>query len=200
MKKRREKNMMKNLSLALAALALAGCASLGANTPPPAGPVFTLWSPGHADGSSLQQRHAGNLASNPNCVGQNVSPPLAWTNVPAGTRSFAMLMYDQEGRSGLGVAHWVAYDIPASVNAFAENEIGKPSPKYTGGKSTQSQAIYMGPCPPVNTGQHHYVYTVIATELEPGTLPAGLTMNELLERLNGRARGASSIVLRYGRP
>jgi phosphatidylethanolamine-binding protein (PEBP) family uncharacterized protein len=58
----------------------------------------------------------------------------------------------------------------------------------------------MGPCPPINTGLHPYVYTLIATDVEPGALPAGLTMQELLERLAGRARGASSIVLRYGRP
>lgn len=191
--------MKRTIATLAAAILLAGCAAMGANTPPPAGPVFTLWSPGHPDGSALQQRHAGNLSSNPNCVGQNISPPLAWTNVPAGTRSFAMIMYDQEGRSGLGVAHWVAYNIPANVTAFAENEVSRPSPKFTGGKSTQNQAIYMGPCPPVNTGQHHYVYTVIATDLEPGALPAGLAMNELLERLNGRAKGGSSIVLRYGR-
>jgi Raf kinase inhibitor-like YbhB/YbcL family protein len=190
---------MKMIATLAAAALLAGCASTAMQAPAP-GPVFTLWSPGHPDGSTLQQRHAGNLASNPNCVGQNVSPPLAWTNVPAGTRSFAMLMHDQEGRSGLGVAHWVAYNIPANVTSFAENEVSQPSPKVTGGKSTQNQAIYMGPCPPVNTGHHHYVYTVIATDLEPGALPAGLTMNELMERLAGRAKVASSIVLRYGRP
>jgi phosphatidylethanolamine-binding protein (PEBP) family uncharacterized protein len=58
----------------------------------------------------------------------------------------------------------------------------------------------MGPCPPVNTGKHNYVVTVIATDVEPNTLPPGLTMQELIERLNGRAKGSSSLVLRYGRP
>ena len=83
---------------------------------------------------------------------------------------------------------------------FAENEISQPSPKYVGGKSTLNLPNYMGPCPPANTGHHHYVYTVIATDVEPGALPAGLTMQELLTRLNGRAKGSGSIVLRYGRP
>jgi Raf kinase inhibitor-like YbhB/YbcL family protein len=191
---------MKNLALSCAAAALAGCTTLGAPTPPPAGPVFTLWSPAFHDGATLATRHAGNLASNPNCVGQNVSPPLAWSNAPAGTKSFAMLMYDQEGRNGLGVVHWVAYGIAPGVTGFAENEISQPTPKYVGGKSTQNLATYMGPCPPAKTGDHHYVYTVIATDVEPGELPAGLTMPELLARLNGRAKAGSSIVLRYGRP
>jgi Raf kinase inhibitor-like YbhB/YbcL family protein len=190
--------MKKLLGTLTAAALLAGCASTG--TPPAPGPVFTLWSPAFQDGAMLETRHAGNVASNPNCVGQNVSPPLAWANVPAGTRSFAMLVYDQQGRNGLGVAHWVAYNIAPTVMAFAENEIRVASPKYTGGKSTLNLGHYMGPCPPVNTGKHYYVYTVIATDLEPGALPPGLTMQELLDRLNGRAKGSSSLVLRYGRP
>jgi Raf kinase inhibitor-like YbhB/YbcL family protein len=183
-----------------AATLLAGCASMGANPTPPEGTAFTLWSPGLADGAALQQRHAGNLPGNPNCVGQNVSPPLAWKNLPAGTRSLAMLVHDQAGRSGLGVAHWVAYNIAPTVTGFAENEIVQASPKYTGGKSTLNLPNYMGPCPPVNTGSHPYVYTLVATDVEPGALPPGLAMQELMERLNGRAKGASSIVLRYGRP
>jgi Raf kinase inhibitor-like YbhB/YbcL family protein len=193
--------MKPTLRTAFAATAfalLAGCAS--GPTPPPPGPVFTLWSPAYKDGATLEMRHAGNVATNPNCVGQNVSPPLAWSNLPAGTRSLAMLMYDQAGRNGLGVVHWVAYGIAPSVTGFAENEVAKPSPKYVGGKSTLNLPNYMGPCPPVNTGHHHYVYTVIATDLEPGALPAGMTMAELMARLNGHAKGGSSIVLRYGRP
>lgn len=188
--------------IAAATAVLTGCAGMGDRAPTaPAGPaIFTLSSPAFKDGGTLEQRHAGNAAGNPNCVGQNVSPPLAWTHVPAGTRSLAMLVYDQEGRSGLGVAHWVAYNIPTTVNSFQENEIIKASPKYTGGKSTLNLATYMGPCAPAQTGMHHYVFTVIATDVEPGSLPAGLTMPELLDRLNGHAKGASSMVLHYGRP
>ena len=57
-------------------------------------------------------------------------------------------------RNGLGVAHWVAYNVPATVRGFAENEIGAPSLNYTGGKSTLNLPHYVGPCPPVNTGKH----------------------------------------------
>jgi len=191
---------VKRLMLSMiAAAALAGCAA-PASQPPTVGPVFTLWSPAFRDGDELRQPHAGNVPGNPNCVGENVSPPLAWTNVPVGTKSFAMLVYDQGGRNGLGVVHWVAYNIPATVSAFAEKEISAPSPLYTGGKSTLNLPNYMGPCPPVNTGKHNYVFTVIATDVEPNTLPPGLTMPELMDRLNGRAKGSSSLVLRYGRP
>jgi phosphatidylethanolamine-binding protein (PEBP) family uncharacterized protein len=178
------------LAFACAAV-LAGCAAPVPPAPPPmTSPVFTLWSPTFPDGASLTTAHAGNLAGNPNCVGQNVTPPLAWTNVPAGTRSLALL----------GVAHWVAYGISPAINGFAENEIGQLSSRYVGGKSTLNLGSYMGPCPPAGTGQHHYVYTLIATDAEPTEIPAGLTMQELLTRLQGKAKVASSIVLRYGRP
>ena len=186
------------IALALSAL-LAACAQVP-NAPPADSTAFTLWSPAFADGARLEQRHAGNLASNPNCVGSNVAPPLAWRNVPAGTRSLVMLVHDQEGRSGLGVVHWIAYGIVPEVTGFADNEISAPSNKYQPGKSTLGLGHYMGPCPPVNTGHHHYVYTLIATDLEAGALPAGLTWEQVAQRLAGHAKGASSIVLRYGRP
>ena len=80
---------------------------------------------------------AGNNKTNPNCVGENVSPQLSWTNPPAGTKSYVLLMSDPEGR-GLGVGHWVAYGIPASVTGFAEGEISKQTDKYVGGKSTMN--------------------------------------------------------------
>ena len=101
----------------IAAAGLAGCAA-PASQPPSAGPVFTLWSPAFRDGDELSQQHAGNVPGNPNC-GRGTSPPLAWTNVPAGTKTFAFLVYDQGGRNGLGVVHWVAYNVPATVSAFA---------------------------------------------------------------------------------
>src|ERR1700756_4721838 len=91
--------------------------------------VFTISSPAFKDGTLLAKKNAGDNKSNPNCVGENVSPPLAWSNVPAGTTSFALVMTDPEGR-GTGVDHWIAYGIPASVTSFAEGETSKPSDKY----------------------------------------------------------------------
>lgn len=180
------------------ACALAGCAS-GPSPVVPNGTAFSLWSPQFADGSKLTPQHAGKMAANSNCTGDNLAPALAWKNVPTGTRSLAMLVHDQEGRSGLGVVHWVAYGIDPALGSFAPNEINQASTKYTGGKSTLGLPSYMGPCPPANTGKHHYVYTLIATDLEPGALRPGLTMQELLTQLEGHAKGASSIVLLYGR-
>src|SRR3954466_4952041 len=82
---------------------------------------FSLTSPAFKDGGTLATKNAGNIKTNPNCIGENVSPPLAWSNAPAGTKSFALVMTDPDGRAGLGVVHWVAYGIPASTTGFGEN-------------------------------------------------------------------------------
>ncbi|MGJ7510955.1 YbhB/YbcL family Raf kinase inhibitor-like protein [Variovorax sp. GT1P44] len=183
----------------LAGVALAACAATG--NVPIHETAFTLYAPQFPDNSRLEQRHAGNIKSNPNCVGENVSPALAWKNVPPGTKSIAIVLHDPEGRGGAGVYHWVAYGIDPAVGGFAENEVTKPSPKFTGGKSTQELPYYMGPCATPNTGWHHYTFTAIATDYEPGALPPGLTWPELQARLvDGHGKGASSIVLRFGRP
>src|SRR5262245_49726924 len=100
------------------------------------GGVFTITSTAFKDGERLPQKMAGNNKQNPNCVGENVSPQLSWSNPPAGTKSYVLLMSDPEGRAPAGVSHWVAYGIPASVTGFAEGEVSKQTDKYVGGKST----------------------------------------------------------------
>jgi len=161
---------------------------------------FSLTSSAFKDGTLLATKNAGNNKANPNCIGENVSPPLAWSNVPAGTRSFALVMVDPEGRLGLGVIHWVAYGIPASVTGFAEGETSQPSDKYVGGKGAAGMAHYLGPCTPPGTGMHHYTFTLIATDLEPDALPAGLTRDELVAKLAGHSKGAAGLVGLFGRP
>src|SRR5579862_6915501 len=74
--------------------------------------VFTITSSAFKDGGKLATKNAGNNKQNPNCVGENVSPPLAWANPPEGTKSYVLLMSDPEGRAPAGVSHWVAYGIP----------------------------------------------------------------------------------------
>lgn len=177
-----------------AALALGAAAQTALAADP-----LLLTSSAFKDGGTLVTKNAGNMKSNPNCVGDNVSPPLSWTNVPVGTKSFAIVMTDPDGRSGLGVVHWVAYGIAANVTSFAENETSSASPKFTGGKGTQGLNVYAGPCPPANTGLHHYTFTLIATDLEPAALPAGLTQAELFAKLEGHSKGASTIIGLFGR-
>jgi Raf kinase inhibitor-like YbhB/YbcL family protein len=174
------------------AFAVALAASCGADGALAQG-VFTLSSPSFRDGHRLAVKNAGNNKTNPNCVGQNVSPALSWTNPPAGTKSFALLMFDPEGRPPGGVSHWVAYGIPASVTGFAQGEVSKPSDKYVGGQGTMKLSTYTGPCTPPGA-PHHYIFTLIATDLEPSALEAGMTRDEVIKALDGHAKEATGLI------
>jgi Raf kinase inhibitor-like YbhB/YbcL family protein len=160
---------------------------------------FMLTSPAFKDGTPMPKKHANNTPGNANCVGENVSPPFAWSNPPAGTKSFALTMVDPEGRGGTGVVHWVAYGISASVAGFAEGEVSKPSDKYIGGKGNAGVGHYMGPCPGPGM-PHHYTFILIATDLEPTELQPGLTREELLAKLTGHTKGTTGLVGLFGSP
>lgn len=160
---------------------------------------FVLKSPALEDNSPLPAKDAGNNKQNPNCVGDNTSPPLSWSNPPDGTKSFALLLFDPEGRGGLGVSHMVTYGIPASVTGFAEGELSNPSDKYVGGKSTMGLATYFGPCTPPGDW-HHYTFTLIATDLDPKALQPGMTRDELFGALNGHTKGAAGLIVRFRHP
>jgi hypothetical protein len=144
--------------------------------------VFTLESTTFQDGKIMPKRVANSTATNPNCIGDNISPQFSWTNVPDGTKSFVLLMSDPEGGAPSGVSHWVAYGIPASVTGFAEGETSTASDKYVGGKSTMGLGNYSGPCTPPNTTPHHYTFILIATDFDPTELPPGLTRDEVIAK------------------
>src|SRR5690349_25147418 len=189
------------MSYSMRSACVAGGLALGLSVAPAlAADPFTLTSPAFKDGTLMAKKNAGANKSNPNCVGQNVSPPLSWSNPPAGTRSYALLMLDPEGRQALGVSHSVAYRTPVSVTGFAEGETSRPMDKYVGGKGTNGFSYYQGPCTPPATGLHHYTFTLIATDLDPKALPPGLTRDELFAKLHGHTKGAAGLVGLFGRP
>lgn len=103
------------------------------------------------------------------CTGGNVSPQLSWTGAPAGTKSFALTMYDPDAPTGSGWWHWVVVNLPASTTKL---EAGKPLP--AGALETRTdfgKPGYGGPCPPPGA-PHHYVLTVYALKVEKLDLDA----------------------------
>jgi Raf kinase inhibitor-like YbhB/YbcL family protein len=127
------------------------------------------------DNAMVARKYGGKLASNPNCDGDNVSPQLSWSN--AATKSYAIVMIDPDGGNGQGSVHWVAYDVPASKTSLKEGEVNAPSPNivYGDAQNGMPNGVYRGPCPPHGQAPHHYVITVIATDLAPDALKPGLT-------------------------
>jgi Raf kinase inhibitor-like YbhB/YbcL family protein len=161
---------------------------------------FTLSSTSIAEGARIAARFAADDPKRPcrpgsteicPCPGQNVSPHLRWSNAPAGTKSFAILMYDIDGQFGAGVSHWVAYNIAPTVQELAEGD-GTAGRKFTGGRGTRGEANYLGPCPPRGDGPHRYLFTVIALDVEP-TLAPGLTREAFLEAVKGKMLASSTL-------
>ncbi|MDN4627228.1 YbhB/YbcL family Raf kinase inhibitor-like protein [Erwinia sp. DT-104] len=162
-----------------------------------AAPVFTLSSPDFNDNALMAKKFAGAAKGNASCTGENISPALSWNNPPEGTKSFALVVTDPVGAKGLGVDHLVAYNIPFQRTSFAQGELtsGKG---YTGGKNSPGTLRYHGPCPPVGSGEHHYNFTLIATDLPANGLEQGLTREALFGRLKGHTLGAAGLIGRFG--
>jgi Raf kinase inhibitor-like YbhB/YbcL family protein len=159
---------------------------------------FTLTSTAFKDGDTVPAKYAGAYPGR-SCGGENISPQLSWSHAPENTRSFAIVMTDPEGGRGLGSVHWVAYGIPASKTSFAEGEASTAPKDHVGGKNNLGIGYYFGPCGPPGDSPHHYVFTLIATDLAPDALPPGLTRDELLQKLRGHALAPASIVGKYVR-
>lgn len=104
------------------------------------------------------------------CTGTGISPQLSWSGAPAGTRSYAITLFDPDAPTGSGFWHWVAWDIPASTTSLPEAATlpaGAVSGRNDGGGFG-----YTGPCPPVGDITHHYHFTVIALNVPSLGLPA----------------------------
>jgi Raf kinase inhibitor-like YbhB/YbcL family protein len=177
---------------------LGGVVLLLAGASPASAAVLTLTSSALQDNGTLAVKNACNdKQRSPNCVGENISPPLSWANPPDGTKSYALLLFDPEGRAPAGVSHMVIYGIPATVTGFAEGEISKPSDKFVGGTNLMGAHTYWGPGTPPNTDWHHYTFTLIATDLDPKALQPGLTRDELATALKDHVKASAGLVGRF---
>jgi Raf kinase inhibitor-like YbhB/YbcL family protein len=159
---------------------------------------FTLSSPAFQDDALLPLKYAGSLCGD-SSRGGNISPPLAWSNPRPGSKSFAVLMIDPDGRRGIGSVHWVAYGIPAARTSLEEGERAAPTADLVNGKNSRGTIGYAGPCGPPADAPHHYVIDLIALDLAPDALPAGLDRDSLLKAIAGHSLGSASLVVRYRR-
>jgi len=148
----------------------------------------------------IAAKYAGHLvmkrgaAAPTDCGGGNVSPPLAWTNVPAGTESFALVIFDPDGAKGAGAVHWVAYGIASDRKSLPEGFGNvKDSKDYIGGSGTAGNHDYTGPCPiPEHT--NHYIFSLYALDLDRDALLPGLTRDQLFAAISGHVLDVGSIV------
>ena len=168
---------MKRIVLSLTVLVLSlAITSCGGSTTDTATDTFSLTSANFADGGTIPLIHA--------CIGLgggNESPELTWTNLPASTDTFALIVDDEVSPCGTGAGacrHWSVYNIPVAITSFATDvNVTTLSSFITEGESYNFTNFYEGPCPPFT---HTYKFTIYALKAGMSGIGAGtpLTRSE----------------------
>jgi Raf kinase inhibitor-like YbhB/YbcL family protein len=121
---------------------------------------FTL----HVEGADAQGRLALRYSYDRfGCTGANLAPALHWSEPPAGTRSFAVTVFDPDAPTGSGFWHWVAIDLPAALRGLPEGG-ALPAPARAI-RNDYGDKAWGGPCPPAGDRPHHYVFSVYALDV-----------------------------------
>jgi Raf kinase inhibitor-like YbhB/YbcL family protein len=161
---------------------------------------FTLSSPTIKPGSMLSEAQ---VFSGFGCTGKNVSPALAWQGAPAGTKSFAVTLYDPDAPTGSGWWHWVIYNIPAATTQLAEGagaDGGKGLPTGSAmGHTDFGTAAFGGACPPAGDKPHRYVFTVYALKTDKLDIPADATAALVGFMVHANMIGEAKFTALYGR-
>ncbi|WP_374703683.1 YbhB/YbcL family Raf kinase inhibitor-like protein [Burkholderia sp. WAC0059] len=183
----------------MAALALAGLASLPLAVPRPAraAGTFTLSSADLRDGGTASARQVFDEGG---CHGADRSPQLSWRNPPDGTRSFAVTVFDPDA-PGRGWWHWAVAGIPASIDALPENASASGYLKRLGAVEARNDFGldgYGGPCPPPGK-PHRYVVTVYALDTADLRLEQGRPPAMFDHEIGTATLGAARLTVTYGR-
>ena len=150
------------VAAAVGAVVIGLCANAEA-----ADPSFTLVSPDLPAGKPIAEQFTANAFG---CHGPNESPALRWSNAPAGTKSFAVSMFDPDAPTGSGFWHWVVFNIPPATTSFPKGA-GDLKKKLMPKGAIQSRTDlgtdgYGGPCPPAGDKPHRYQITVFAVDVD----------------------------------
>ena len=127
--------------------------------------AFTVSSNSFKDGDYLKMTHVVSADTGFGCAGDNLSPHLAWSGAPAGTKSFTVTCFDPDAPTGSGFWHWLVVNIPPDVTELALGAGSKGGALPKGALQTRTDygfAGYGGPCPPEGDHPHRYLFTVHA--------------------------------------
>jgi Raf kinase inhibitor-like YbhB/YbcL family protein len=152
---------------------------------------FTITSTAFADGTNIPVKYS--------CNGQNISPPLNWSGIPAGTASLALIMDDPDAV----YTHWVVFNLPPDegglpeavpkdeelANGALQGKLGSGGIGYPTG--------YFGPCPPKGSA-HHYRFTLYALD-NTLDVSAGASKDQVLQAMEGHILGQTQLVGIYQR-
>ena len=135
----------------------------------------------------------------PGAGGKNISVPLSWKNVPSGTKSFALSVVDPHPVAQNWV-HWLVINIPANTVSIEEGASRKKMPPGTVElQSSFGDIGYGGPQPPKGTGDHPYVFTLYALNVEKLNLGVNTALSAFKKALEGKVLGSTTLTGKYGR-
>ncbi len=152
--------------------------------------TLRVTSPAFDDGAGIPARYTGE--------GDDISPAIVWQDAPQGTKGFALICHDPDAplvqNGTYGFVHWVLYNIPASTTSLEEaSRVG------TKGKNDFGKLGYGGPMPPEGHGVHRYYFWVLALDKPTDDLPEGLSLRDLLIKVEPHLLGMNRLVGTYRR-
>ena len=155
---------------------------------------MTIRSNAFTDGRAIPRRYSED--------GEDLSPPLTWSDPPEGTRELALIVEDPDAPRAEPWVHWVLYKIPADVRTLAEGI--PPSPTLNDplgamqGQNSWGTDGYRGPAPPPGHGTHHYHFRLFALDV-PLHAVQGLDKKGLLDAMQGHILTQAELVGTYQR-
>ena len=156
--------------------------------------TITIRSNAFDDGQRIPLKYTGD--------GQNVSPSLAWDNVPRSAKELALICDDPDAPVAEPWVHWVVYRLPAALTALPEAVSRDPRlqspPGVLQGKNSWNTPGYRGPEPPKGHGVHHYHFKLYALDA-PLQLSSGLDKQALLNAMTGHILADGELIGTYER-
>jgi Raf kinase inhibitor-like YbhB/YbcL family protein len=146
--------------------------------------AFSLTSTAFEDGAAIPRLYT--------CEGEDLSPPLAWSEAPEEAKSLALIVDDPDAPSGTFV-HWLAWGIDPRSGGLLEGE--SASSEGTGGFG---ESGYRGPCPPPGHGPHRYFFRLYALDQQLDLAP-GASREELEGAMQGHVLAGAELVGIYER-
>jgi Raf kinase inhibitor-like YbhB/YbcL family protein len=143
--------------------------------------------------TSTAFEHEGPIPRRYTCEGEDVSPPLAWSDVPDGASSLALICDDPDAPISGSFVHWVAWAIDPSSGGLDE---GQPAPSE--GSGGFGETGYRGPCPPPGNGPHRYFFRLSALDSELELAP-GASREELESAMQGHVLESTELIGTYQR-
>jgi len=140
----------------------------------------------------------GTIPTKHTCDGPDLSPALAWSQPPGGTKSLALICDDPDAPAGTWV-HWVLYDLPPEMRDLPE---GMPKDRELPSGARQGMTDfkhvgYGGPCPPKGPA-HRYYFKLYALDARLA-LPAGATKSQVEKAMQGHILARGELMGKYGR-